>query len=75
MTTTSENRRTLPTSFIPLDALATTLGLPKQWVRAQAEAGAIPSLVVNGRRLYDVTTVREALVDQMAATPTVEAQQ
>lgn len=46
---------------MPLDAAATTLGLPRTWLKSQADSGALPSILVGKRRLYDVEIVREAL--------------
>lgn len=51
--------------FLPLDALAATLGLPRTWVKNQADAGAIPSLELNGRRVFDAELVRASLRDRM----------
>ena len=54
--------------FVPLDALASELGLPRQWARREAEAGRIPSLLINGRRLFDVETVRRVLLQRISKT-------
>ena len=47
--------------FISLDALATTLGLPRAYLRRLAEQGKIPCLDVNGRLRFDEPAVRHAL--------------
>ena len=52
--------------FLPLDALASTLGLPRDWLREQADSQRIPCLRVNGRRLFDPELVRCALVERMS---------
>ena len=67
-------------SFIPLDALAVTLSLPRSWLRTEADAGRIPCLRVNGRRLFYASAVQEELirrarcdVNTPAAEPEAEA--
>jgi len=47
--------------FIPLDALAETLKLPRRWLRTEADANRIPHLRIGNRRLFDVRQVRDAL--------------
>ncbi len=59
--------------FIPLDALATTLGLPRRWLRGEAMAGRIPSLIVGNRRLFNPDAVRQAL-ERRAAQPGTTAE-
>jgi len=48
--------------YLPLDALATTLGLPRPYLRRLTDEGRIPSLNVNGRLRFDELQVREALL-------------
>jgi len=50
--------------FATLDALSAMLRLPRSWLRDQADAGTIPSLMVGHRRLFDPVAVRAALSDQ-----------
>ncbi|HUT30840.1 MAG TPA: hypothetical protein VMX13_13695 [Sedimentisphaerales bacterium] len=47
--------------YIPLDSLATRLGLPKKYLKQLAEAGDIPCLDVNGRSRFNEAEVRVAL--------------
>lgn len=54
--------------YLPLDALAARLNLPRTYVRRLAREGRIPSLNVNGRLRFDESAVREAL-RQLAAEP------
>ena len=66
---------TAPTSFLPLDVVASRLGLPCKWIRDQADTGTIPCLKVNGRRLFDLESVRDALVERArGAKPEAEGQ-
>ena len=51
------------TRFLPLDALASALGLPRNWLRAQAEAGVIPCIRIGTRCLFDVESVRARIVE------------
>jgi excisionase family DNA binding protein len=48
-------------TYLSLDALASALGLPRRYLREQAERGTIPSLKVGGRLRFEETAVREAL--------------
>lgn len=54
-------------TYISLEALAASLGLPKPFLRKQAERGLIPCLRVGGRLRFEEPAVREALRRQ--ATP------
>jgi excisionase family DNA binding protein len=49
------------TSYLSLDALAVTLGLPRKYLREQASAGKIPSLKIGRRVFFDAGEVRKAL--------------
>lgn len=61
------------TQFIPLEPLATSLGLPRAWVKREADAGRIPFLRVGPtRRLFDVAAVRDALAKRAAEFPSAE---
>ena len=51
--------------FVSLDVTSTQLGLPRDWLREQADAGSIPCLQVRGRRFFDVGAVRDALLNQL----------
>ena len=55
------------TQFVPLDALATTLGLPRQWLKTEADAGRIPFLKAGRRRVFDPDAVARVLSDRASA--------
>ena len=48
-------------SYLSLEALAATLGLPKRFLRARAERGDIPALRAGRLLRFDPLAVREAL--------------
>ncbi len=50
--------------YLPLDALAETLGLPRAWLRREANAGRLPFLQLEGRRMFDPVAVRLALAER-----------
>jgi hypothetical protein len=50
--------------FHSLDSLAATLGLPRAWLKREAVACRIPSLLIGGRRKFDAAAVRAALAEQ-----------
>ena len=47
--------------YLPLEALAATVGLPRRYLKDLAGRGDIPALNVNGRLRFDEGAVREAL--------------
>jgi excisionase family DNA binding protein len=47
--------------YLPLDALAATVGLPRAYLRRLAREGRLPCLNVGGRLRFDEGQVREAL--------------
>ena len=51
--------------YIPLDALAAMLRLPRAYLRRLAEQGKIPSLNVNNYRRFNPAAVQAAL-DELA---------
>ena len=51
-------------TFIPLQRLAQRLGLPAAWLRAEAEAGRIPSLRAGRRLLFNPEAVEDALIER-----------
>jgi hypothetical protein len=55
--------------FIPIDRAATRLGLPGNWLKAEAQAGRVPSLRIGNRTLVDLDTVRRALLERAASAP------
>jgi len=54
------------TPYISLDALAVALGLPRRFLRQEAERHAIPCLRIGGRLRFEETAVRAALRKQAA---------
>ena len=55
--------------------VAYALGLPpdaSEFIERQAEAGEIPSIVLEGKRLFDVESVDRALAKMAAETVTPE---
>jgi excisionase family DNA binding protein len=47
--------------FLPLDALAARLGLPRTFLREQVKRRTIPVLRIGTRLRFDETAVRDAL--------------
>lgn len=56
------------TRLIPIGAMARILGVTARWLRAEAEAGRIPSLRAGKRILVDRETV-EAIMLERAKAP------
>lgn len=53
-------------TYSPLHVAARSLGVPQAWLRAEAEAGRVPSIVAGRRRLFDLDQVRRALNERAA---------
>ena len=51
-------------TFIPLHILSQRLGLPAAWLKAEAEAGRIPSLRTARRLMFNAEEVEQALKDR-----------
>ena len=51
-------------AFISVLQLASELGLPLAWLKAEARAGRIPSLRVGRRQLFDTDAVRNVLTER-----------
>ena len=51
-------------TFVPLTTLAYRTGLSTSWLRAEAEAGRIPSLKVGRRLMFNIATVEAALLER-----------
>jgi hypothetical protein len=51
-------------SFVTLEDLARSLGLPAAWLKGEAKAGRIPSLRVRRRTLFHVPSVELALTQR-----------
>jgi len=63
----------METPYISLDVLAARLGLPRTFLRRQADGGVIPHLRVGGRMRFEESAVREALRRQADCTSTAAA--
>ena len=50
--------------FLPLDAVASTLGVPRDWLRREADAGRVPMLETGSRRLFNPDAVADALLQR-----------
>ena len=59
-------------SPVSLFELAREFNISPLWLREQAEAGLIPSLLAGNRRLFDPTAVLAALAHLAAAQVTTE---
>lgn len=51
-------------TFIPLNALSRRLGLPAAWIKAEAEAGRIPSLRAGRRLMFNPDAVERILIER-----------
>lgn len=49
-------------SFLSLRRTASRLGLPMNWLRAEAEAGRIPHLKAGRRLLFNIAAVEDELL-------------
>ena len=54
------------TQLLSLPALAETLSLPKEWIKAEADAGRIPHLRIGKRYRFNPDAVVRALADRAA---------
>lgn len=59
--------------FLPLEPAALKLGVPRAWLKREADAGRVPILSVGRRRLFNPCAVAKALLDRNGAaeSPTV----
>ena len=55
-------------TFVSTIKLSNELGLPLAWLKAEGQAGRIPSLKVGRRRLFDADSVRRILAERAALT-------
>ncbi len=53
--------------LIGLGAMATRAGVPRGWLRAEAEAGRVPCLRAGERLLFSADTVERVLLSRAAA--------
>ena len=56
-------------TFISLQRLAQRLGLPAAWLKAEAEAGDIPSLRAGRRLVFNHEAVERALIERARRDP------
>ena len=56
------NRVERAPSFLPLEPTASVLGVPRAWLKREADAGRIPLLSVGRRRLFNPSAVAQALL-------------
>lgn len=52
--------------LLTLSRMARRLGVPKQWLREQAETGRVPCLKAGSRYLFNALAVQEALASKAA---------
>jgi len=53
--------------FMSAAAAANRLGLPKSWIKSEAEAGRIPFVRAGSRMLFSVAMVERALTERAGA--------
>jgi hypothetical protein len=63
-----ETTRTL----LPLTVVARRLRVPSRWLRAEAEAGRVPSLRAGNQFLSDLEAVEAALLERARKAPADE---
>ena len=56
----------MPPRLLPLAAMARRLRVRSDWLRAEAEAGRVPSLPAGDRFLFDAEAVEKALLKRAA---------
>jgi hypothetical protein len=66
------NTATCEPLIVDLDKLARLLRLSRRWLRAEASAGRIPSILAGKRRLFNPDAVRAAIAAQAGASPNAE---
>lgn len=54
--------------YVSAIELASELGLPLTWLKAEAKAGRVPSLQVGRRQLFDADAVRRVLAERVEGT-------
>jgi len=57
------------TLLLSLAPMAEKIGVPVNWLRAEAEAGRVPSIMVHNRRMFIASTVESALAKLAAEQP------
>jgi hypothetical protein len=54
---------TIEKTYTTVNRLSRQIGIPAKWLKTEAEAGRIPSLVVGRRRFFNRATVEIALAE------------
>ncbi len=62
----------METKLLPLNIVARRLRVPVRWLRAEAEAGRIPSLQAGNSYLCDPQAVEAALLERARHAPAKE---
>lgn len=62
-------------AYYSLEALSAALALPKGWLKIEADAGRIPCLRVNSRRMFDLQAVRTSLAERALQNATEQQQE
>ena len=58
--------------FISLDVLSIRLGIPRAWLKSEADASRIPHLVIGRRRFFDPEAVRRTLAERSERVVTAQ---
>ncbi|MCC5822629.1 MAG: helix-turn-helix domain-containing protein [Phycisphaerales bacterium] len=61
--------------FLPIGPTSHRLGVPRAWLRREADAGRIPCLMVGRRRMFNLEAVRETLEHRSGAGLSVPQQE
>ena len=51
-------------TFVSVETVSVKTGLPMAWLKAEAEAGRIPSLKAGRQRLFNLNAVEQALLQR-----------
>ncbi len=60
-------------TYIPLNTLAYSLGLPQAYVKREADAGRIPFVRAGRRRMFNLEQVEQALHNRSVKEVTTHA--
>jgi excisionase family DNA binding protein len=61
----------MASQFLPIEPLATLLGVPLTYLRREADEGHLPYLLAGRRRLFSVERIRQILEDRADAAAKV----
>lgn len=59
-------------SYHDIKSVSTVLGLPCAWLKQQADAGRVPFIEANNRRLFNPNEVQRVLDERANATVEVD---